>query len=406
LIRSNSFALLSGKDVSEELVKVSRRVGRYHSKILVSTGGDFKELGDRMERSDKTIVVFSIGREGKEFPVVHGFTDGHADKNIMHNSGEFVLLTKMDGNYISERDLLGTRPLFVSEGTMKCIASDHRFCDSRIRLLPPGVVYSISRGIMNKRRLVRERKRRTFQEAEVRLARLIERSVMKRVDGHKKVAISFSGGLDSSLVALVTSRYTSVLLCSVFTKGSRDERYAKIAADRLNLEFVSSIIEKEQVANELRSIDLPFEPSPMDKTLWCLYSSASRMASERGATLLLLGQLADELFGGYMKYALEVKRRGEEATRRMMNKDVYECSRHGFIRDEMASSRWIEPRFPFADEDIVRFALGLPISYNIFNGVRKRILRSVALMMGLPEELASSPKKAAQYSSGLIKFVQ
>ena len=52
----------------------------------------------------------------------------------------------------------------------------------------------------------------------------------------------------------------------------------------------------------------------MDEALWCIYSATSRLAKANGARTIILGQLADELFGGYMKYAL--RREGGRALRR------------------------------------------------------------------------------------------
>lgn len=119
---------------------------------------------------------------------------------------------------------------------------------------------------------------------------------------------------------------------------------------------------------------------------------------------MLLGQLADELFGGYMKYATAA-RKDEGLAVKMMEADVEDSARRAFVRDEEACARFIEPRFPFADDEVVSFALGLPLSYKISGQQRKLILRIAAENLGLPDELAQAPKKAAQYSSGIAKLV-
>ncbi len=51
----------------------------------------------------------------------------------------------------------------------------------------------------------------------------------------------------------------------------------------------------------------------MDKALWCIYSTTSELARRRNARMILLGQLADELFGGYMKYAVKAREEGAGA---------------------------------------------------------------------------------------------
>ena len=90
----------------------------------------------------------------------------------------------------------------------------------------------------------------------------------------------------------------------------------------------------------------------------------------------------------------------------MMRGDVRACADRGFLRDEAACSASCEVRFPYADERIASFAAGLPLDYKIRDGERKAVLRAAALELGLPEELAAAPKKAAQFSSGAAKLLK
>jgi len=143
----------------------------------------------------------------------------------------------------------------------------------------------------------------------------------------------------------------------------------------------------------------------MDRSLWCLYSVVSRKAAERGAEVIMLGQLADELFGGYAKYQATLSASGEEAAVAMMEKDLKDYEERGRVRDENACSRWLEPRFPFAEKEVVDLGRSIPISFKIRGGVRKAVLREAAVVLGVPAEPASAAKKAAQYSSGIQKIV-
>jgi asparagine synthase (glutamine-hydrolysing) len=152
-------------------------------------------------------------------------------------------------------------------------------------------------------------------------------------------------------------------------------------------------------------MDLPFETTLMDKSLWCLYFWVAKCALDAGAKILLLGQLADELFGGYAKYADALSRRGEEAARTMMEDDLREYSNRGRARDLAACRRFVQAKLPFEAEKIVSFASKLPMSHRFRNGERKALLRRAAVLLGVPTELASAPKKAAQYSSGIQKLV-
>jgi asparagine synthase (glutamine-hydrolysing) len=120
---------------------------------------------------------------------------------------------------------------------------------------------------------------------------------------------------------------------------------------------------------------------------------------------MMLGQLADELFGGYMKYTRIARESGDEAAAEVMYSDVVESGKRAFLRDEEAVARFTEVRFPFADEALVEFALGIPVGYKIRDGERKVVLRRAAALLGVPEDLVGAPKKAAQYSSGVAKLV-
>ena len=127
------------------------------------------------------------------------------------------------------------------------------------------------------------------------------------------------------------------------------------------------------------------------------------MGAESGAPIILLGQLADELFGGYMKYSLRAQE-SEASAVQMMERDVAASAERAFVRDELACARFAEVRFPFADKRLADFALAIPLSYKIRGTERKVVLRAAASMLGLPEELVRAPKKAAQYSTGLSKL--
>jgi asparagine synthase (glutamine-hydrolysing) len=226
------------------------------------------------------------------------------------------------------------------------------------------------------------------------------------VEGCSKVAIAFSGGLDSSIVASCAKRRTGVVACSAFAEEARDRRSASRGAAILGIELTVTRLTREAVASELKEMDLPFQTSLMDRSLWCLYSIVSRSAAEGGAEAIMLGQLADELFGGYAKYQAVLTEAGEEAAAAIMDRDVREYQARGMVRDVNACSRWLEPRFPFAEKKVIDLGRSIPVSFKIRGSVRKAVLREAAAMLGVPGELVNAPKKAAQYSSGIQRITR
>jgi asparagine synthase (glutamine-hydrolysing) len=248
--------------------------------------------------------------------------------------------------------------------------------------------------------------RPSFEDAGRELASLVADSVRRRVGGQRRVAVSFSGGLDSSLIAMLAARYTEVVLCSAYAEGSLDERQTERAAALLGLHLETETIDEASLVGTRVDIPPGEVATPMDRALCCIYSTTSRLASERGARMILLGQLADELFGGYRKYSVTAEDEGPTAAERLMAHDVRACADKAFLRDEAACASWAEVRFPYADIEIAGFASRLPFDYKVREGERKAVLRAAALELGLPPELVAAPKKAAQFSSGAAKLLR
>jgi asparagine synthase (glutamine-hydrolysing) len=403
-MRTNGFALFRGPGALERAEKAAARVGRRSEGVLFGSGP--ATAGGSAGGGGDCFLAYAL-EEGDLFPLVHGFADGEVAAEGGRLRGEFAFVTTAeDGRVLAGRDALGTRALYV-DGDRTCVASDHRFFPQRPELLPSGVRIDAGSG---EQKMVKVDAAPLpdvpgMEEAARLLGGLLEDSVVRRVRGRRRVAVSFSGGLDSSLIALLAARHTEVVLCSAYTESSLDHSQAVRAAQSLGLEHRGAVIDSAAAAKEVRSLDLPFEPGPMDRALWCLFSTTSRLAAENGAELILLGQLADELFGGYMKYSLEA-RKDEASAIRMMEHDVVTSANGAFIRDELACSRFSEVRFPFADEGVAGLARALPLSYKISGGERKAVLRMAASLLGLPGEIVAAPKKAAQYSSGLSKIVR
>lgn len=396
---TNGFALYRGDGAAALARKAATRVNRY---------ADEKLLVDLEEKVGLATVAlaYSLEKEGRFLPLVHGCVD---DEN-KSPEGEFCLVRRTGTGFRAMRDSLGTRGLWVlPKGTNAgSVASDYRMLPDGAILLPPGSVYE---GETAKRARATRKARRPlsagdFDDAAKVLASLIQDSVGQRIRGRRRVAVSFSGGLDSSLLALVASRYSEVVLCSAYASGSRDEVQTELGATLLGLRLETAILDEKAVAKKAREAELPpGEATVMDEALWCIYSTASELAAHAGARTILLGQLADELFGGYRKYSERAHEEGEAAAERMMREDVEACAERGFLRDEAACSSSCEARFPYADARIASFAASLPFGYKVKGSERKAILRAAALKLGLPEELAVAPKKAAQYSSGTAKLL-
>jgi len=215
-----------------------------------------------------------------------------------------------------------------------------------------------------------------------------------------RVAIAFSGGLDSSVIAKIASEEAEPMLYTVGLKGCKDFEAAESAARLLGLPLkLIEVTEAEvraaapllaqAIANDNRvivSYELP---------LWFVCKNCTEK-------IVLSGQGADELFGGYAKYRkLSGKELDEE-----MKKDARELKERGISFDRAIAAKFGKTLVtPFLDNDVFEFASALPLERKISGTTNKIILRDVARLLGL-EDIADRKKRAAQYGSGIAKALK
>ncbi|ASA77884.1 asparagine synthase-related protein [Thermococcus sp. 5-4] len=300
------------------------------------------------------------------------------------------------------RDPVGIRPLYYSPGGF--FASERKVLwaigEEAIPVEPGELVVISRRGVERKKVFtLTELKRATLtpEGAKRALLNVLEHAV--RVRTGKKTGVLFSGGLDSSLIALLASRYSDVVLYTAGAEGSPDLEWARKASELLGLplrEYVFNLDDvREAVPRVIFAIE---EPNAMNLAIGIPLYFATRLAGGEGCRLLLSGQGADELFGGYAKYLRDPA---------LMERDLLEMGERNLARDDkIAMLNSVEGRVPFLDLAVVSVALGTPVSAKIENGVRKAILRKAAGELGLPREIVEREKKAAQYGSHAQKLLE
>jgi asparagine synthetase B (glutamine-hydrolysing) len=112
------------------------------------------------------------------------------------------------------------------------------------------------------------------------------------------------------------------------------------------------------------------------------------------ARVLLSGLGADELFGGYSRHEVAFKRDGYSSLNDELKLDVSRIGERNLGRDDRVLAHWgKEVRFPYLDEDFIKFAIGCPVwekcdfSNPFHHAViepAKRILRLLADQLNLP----------------------
>ncbi|ESZ92226.1 hypothetical protein SBOR_7391 [Sclerotinia borealis F-4128] len=134
------------------------------------------------------------------------------------------------------------------------------------------------------------------------------------------------------------------------------------------------------------------------------------------ARVLLSGLGADELFGGYTRHATAFNRNGFSALLDELELDVSRLGQRNLGRDDRVISHWgREARFPYLDEDLVKWAVESPIwdkcgftsesrdpeSPDIEPG--KKVLRLLAYDLGM-KSVATEKKRAIQFGARTAKM--
>jgi asparagine synthase (glutamine-hydrolysing) len=140
-----------------------------------------------------------------------------------------------------------------------------------------------------------------------------------------------------------------------------------------------------------------------------LYWTAKK-AAEKGFQLLLTGQGADELFGGYQRYTNQYFLRGDEEVRKVMFDDAHRLYETNIERDaKICGFHNVELCLPFAAYQVAKFAIKIPLEFKIErrqDSLRKLVLRKVASNLKMPAAIVDKPKKAIQYATGVNNAIK
>ena len=130
-------------------------------------------------------------------------------------------------------------------------------------------------------------------------------------------------------------------------------------------------------------VELIEEADPVKASIGVPFYWAAEQAAEANYKVMLAGQGADELFGGYQRYVNECCKDGTEKVRRTMFNDVVNIHESNLERDLKITGFFdVELRLPFASFDFAEFALGLPVECKIEN--KPDTLRKLVLAKGRP----------------------
>ncbi|KEZ95709.1 asparagine synthetase B [Xanthomonas vasicola pv. vasculorum NCPPB 895] len=347
--------------------------------------------------------------------------------NRLNGIFAFALWDKTEGRVIIARDPIGVVPLYWGhdrEGRLRVASELKSLVDdcADAAQFPPGHWYDSATGVLSR---YYERAWREYAEVEgvqVQLQELreaFERAVHRQLMTDVPYGVLLSGGLDSSLVAAVASRYARHRVeendtteawwprlhsFAIGLKGSPDLAAAEVAAAALGTvhhgfeyTFEEGLDALPDVIRHIETYDVTTIRASTPMFL------LARRIKAMGVKMVLSGEGSDEIFGGYLYFhkAPNAREFHEELVRKLEALSNYDC-----LRANKSMMAWgVEPRVPFLDREFLDVAMRMDASFKMIDKtssgatrMEKGVLRE-AFAGYLPESILWRQKE--QFSDGV-----
>ena len=338
--------------------------------------------------------------EKRDLTFYDGLTDPKPSPTLpSSHRGLFYLVSFKPSRVVMVRDVLGSKPVYYNRNLE--ISSFRKFVDEHHELMPGEYVEIGYDGEVLRQEVtdffdVFTITEFEWGEVEERIVRSLERAEIGNA------CISFSGGVDSSLLAA----FYDVPLIAVTASGEERKRIEdsarKIGKDVEVFEFDESTVAKE-IRNVVDAIETT---NPLQVSIAIPIYLSMKFAKNLGFDEVIFGQGADELFGGYKRYENVIGKNLEKA----IVEDVRNLGRNNLERDTKISYHLqMKIVTPYLDFDIIESALSIPPDLKVRREggkvIRKYFLREMA-RKHIPAEVAYKEKKAIQYSTKTYSILE
>ncbi|UCH88570.1 MAG: asparagine synthase [Thermoplasmata archaeon] len=230
---------------------------------------------------------------------------------------------------------------------------------------------------------------------------LLTDSIQSNLEGFASPAVAYSGGLDCSVIAKIAMESHSVKLVAVGTEDSQDLQAARLGSELLGLPLERIIVMKAEVEDAIPDIiDILKSRNALEISIeLSLYFVCKHTRND----LILTGQGADELFGGYSRYL----RLGSDEQKVRMKQDLSDYLQYNKPQElKLGKAFGKRIAMPYTASQIVEFIEQLPIDTKIRKSERKVVLKELARRLELAPEIINRPKKAVQYGSGILSIMK
>lgn len=334
----------------------------------------------------------------------------------------FAIYDAVKDEYFVARDHMGIIPLYMGwdqNGTFY-IASELKALEgtcTKIELFPPGH-YLHSRDGELKRWYSRDwMDYEAVKENETSIQKIktaLEAAVHRQLMSDVPYGVLLSGGLDSSVTSAIAKKYAQKRIesddvadawwpqlhsFSVGLEGSPDLAAAQKVADHIGTVHHEIKFTIQEGLDAIKDVVYNLETYDITtiRASTPMYLMA-RVIKSMGIKMVLSGEGADELFGGYLYFhkAPSPKDFHEETVRKLDKLHMYDC-----LRANKSLAAWgIEGRVPFLDKEFMDVAMSINPKDKMINGERmeKWVVRKAFEDM-LPESVAWRQKE--QFSDGV-----
>ena len=334
----------------------------------------------------------------------------------------FVLYDEETDEFLIARDPIGVIPLYIgcdADGKVY-VASELKAlegqCEHYEPFLPGHYYWSADPGMK------RYYKRDWFKYEAVKgnpasvgaVHDALEDAVRRQLMSDVPYGVLLSGGLDSSVISAIAEKYSEMRIednsktkaywprlhsFAVGLKGAPDLAKAKLVADHIGTVHHEINYTIQEGLDAIRDVIYFIETYDVTtvRASTPMYLLA-RVIKSMGIKMVLSGEGADEIFGGYLYFhkAPTAKDFHEETVRKLGKLYMYDC-----LRANKSLSAWgVEGRVPFLDKEFLDVAMRTNPEAKMCPGstMEKKIVREAFADM-LPKEVAWRQKE--QFSDGV-----
>ena len=389
-------------------------------RLALAVNGEIYNHRD-LERSLKQPYEFQTGSDCEVINALY-LEHGPAGVALLNGIYAFALWDAQQGRYLVARDPLGVCPLYWGHdgdgrlwvaSEMKALA---RHCHD-VSVFPPGHVFDSSTGELA---CFHERAWRDYDAVKGKtvtpqaLRQGFEQAVHRQLMTDVPYGVLLSGGLDSSLVAACAARFARQRVedddraeawwprlhsFAIGLQGSPDLAAAEVAASALGTVHHGFTYRFEEGLDALPDVIRHVETYDVTtiRASTPMYLLARRIKA-MGVKMVLSGEGADEIFGGYLYFHKAPSARAfhEECVRKIDALHQFDCA-----RANKAMMAWgVEARVPFLDLEFLDLAMGMDAQAKMAGPgrIEKAVLRE-AFEGALPPEILWRQKE--QFSDGV-----